>query len=177
MTLNIEMRELRVEDGEQCAAIHRVMKEKDDFGFLLSEYVQDEDFAPYLERVWQYKDESTLPEGKVVSTFLVAVIDGKIAGRLSIRHSLNEFLALVGGHIGYGVAPEFRGQGVATYMLKYGLDFLAELGIDRCFISCLPHNEHSRRTIESAGGEFAALVAHPYENGAEYRTYWIPTGA
>jgi predicted acetyltransferase len=174
--MNIEIRELRPEDGEQCAAIHRDMVEQDNFQFLLSDYVQDEDFPAYLERVWIYKNPETVPEGRVVSTFLVAVVDGKIAGRLSIRHSLNEFLALVGGHIGYGVAPEFRGQGVATFMLKYGLGFLADLGIDRCFISCLPHNEPSRKTIESAGGEFAGLVQDPTEGGALYRTYWIPTG-
>jgi predicted acetyltransferase len=175
MALNIEMRELRAEDGEQCAAIHREMTEKDNFKFLLSDYVQGEDFAGYLERVWMYKDPATVPEGKVVSTFFIALVDGKVAGRLSVRHSLNEWLALVGGHIGYGVAPEFRDQGVATHMLRHGLDFLNELGIDRCFISCRPHNEPSRRTIEGAGGVFAGLVNDPLENGAEYRTYWIPT--
>ena len=170
------MRELRPEDGEQCAAIHRDMVEQDNFQFLLSDYVQDEDFPAYLERVQSYKSWSTVPSGKVPSTFLIAVIDGKVAGRLSIRHELNEWLALVGGHIGYGVAREFRGQGVATHMLRHGLNFLAELGIDRCFISCLPHNEPSRKTIESAGGEFAGLVQDPTEGGALYRTYWIPTG-
>jgi predicted acetyltransferase len=176
MALNIEMRELRAEDGEQCAAIHREMKEKGNFNFLLSDYQQGEDFAGYLERVWIYKDPATVPEGKVVSTFFIALVDGKVAGRLSIRHELNEWLALVGGHIGYGVAPEFRGQGIATYMLQHGLKFLADLGVDRCFISCLPHNEPSRKTIESAGGEFAGLVQDPTEGGALYRTYWIPTG-
>jgi predicted acetyltransferase len=175
MALNIEMRELRPEDGEQCAAIHRAMVERDNFRFLLSDYVPGEDFEKYLERVWIYKDPATVPEGKVVSTFFIALVDGKVAGRLSVRHSLNDWLALVGGHIGYGVAPEFRGQGVATYMLKFGLDFLNGLGIDRCFISCKAHNEPSRRTIEGAGGEFAGLVNDPTEDGAEYRTYWIAT--
>jgi hypothetical protein len=36
MTSKIEMRELRLEDGAQVAAIHRAMKEQDDFNFLLS---------------------------------------------------------------------------------------------------------------------------------------------
>lgn len=105
----------------------------------------------------------------------MAVIDGKIAGRLSIRHRLNDFLALTGGHIGYGVAPEFRGQGVATYMLRHGLRFLNGIGVERCFISCLPDNEHSRRTIEKYGGEFAGIVTDTYGIGKGYRTYWIPT--
>jgi predicted acetyltransferase len=174
--MNIEMRELRLEDADQVAAINQAMKVQDNFNFLLSDYIQGEDFSSYLERVRSYKSWSTVPSGKVPSTFLIAVIDGKVAGRLSIRHELNEWLALVGGHIGYGVASEFRGHGVATHMLQHGLNFLAELGVDRCFISCLPHNEPSRKTIESAGGEFAGLVQDPSEGGALYRTYWIPTG-
>ena len=171
------MRELRLEDSEQVARIHQVMKEQDNFNFMSSDYRVGEDFGPYIERVNAYKDEATVPEGNVVSTFFVAVIDGKIAGRLSVRHSLNEWLALVGGHIGYGVAPEFRGNGVATHMLKFGLDFLNQLGVEKAFISCRPLNEHSRRTIEKCGGEFVGVVQDPTKGGAEYRTYWIPTSA
>jgi len=175
--MKIEMRELRLEDSEQVARIHQVMKEQDNFNFMLSDYLVGEDFGPYIERVNAYKDEATVPEGKVVSTFFVAVIDGKVAGRLSVRHSLNDWLALVGGHIGYGVAPEFRGNGVATHMLKFGLKHLNKLGVEQAFISCLSQNDHSRRTIEKCGGEFAGVVNDPTEDGAEYRTYWIPTSA
>lgn len=175
--MKIEMRELRLEDALDAARVHKAMMELDDWQFLLSDYVQDEEFSPYIDRVSSWKDEATVPEGKVASTFLVAIIDEKIAGRLSIRHRLNDFLGLVGGHIGYGVAPEFRGKGVATYMLKYGLEFMKERGEEKVFISCHSENEASRNIIEKCGGEFAALVPHPYENGELYRTYWIPTSA
>ncbi|MFM6940968.1 MAG: GNAT family N-acetyltransferase, partial [Candidatus Planktophila sp.] len=169
--MKIEMRELRPEDALDAARVHKAVKDLDDWEFLLSNYVHDEEFCAYLDRVAAWKDESTVPEGKVPSTFLIAVIDGKIAGRLSIRHRLNEFLALVGGHIGYGVTPEFRGQGIAIYMLEYGVNFARELGIERVFISCHSENDASRRVIEKCGGEFAALVPHPYEDGELYRTY------
>lgn len=175
--MKIEMRELRLEDASDAAQVHKAMMELDNWQFLLSDYVQDEEFAGYIDRVSSWKDEATVPEGKVASTFLVAIIDGKIAGRLSIRHRLNDFLGLVGGHIGYGVAPNFRGKGVATYMLKYGLEFMKVRGEEKVFISCHSENEASRRIIEKCGGEFAALVPHPYENGELFRTYWIPTSA
>jgi predicted acetyltransferase len=175
--MKIEIRELRVEDASDAAQVHKAVMALDNWQFLLSDYVQDEEFAGYMDRVSSWKDEARVPEGKVASTFLVAAIDGKIAGRLSIRHRLNEFLGLVGGHIGYGVAPEFRGQGVATYMLKYGLEFMRERGEEKIFISCHSDNQASRRIIEKCGGEFAALVPHPFENGELYRTYWIPTSA
>lgn len=175
--MNIEMRELRPEDALDAARVHKAVKELDDWEFLLTNYKQDEEFCSYLDRVAAWKNEETVPDGKVASTFLVAVIDGKIAGRLSIRHELNEFLAQVGGHIGYGVAPEFRGQGVATYMLKYGLEFMRARGVEKVFISCHSENVPSRKIIEKCGGVFAALVPHPYEDGELYRTYWIPTSA
>lgn len=173
--MKIEMRELVLEDAEDATRIHKAMKEQDNFSFLLSDYQQDEDFGPYLERVAAYKDIATVPEDKVVSTFWVAVVDGKIAGRISIRHSLNDFLAAVGGHIGYGVAPEFRRQGIATFMLRFGLSHLRELGVARCFISCKVGNDHSQRIIEKCNGEFAGIVEDPTTPGAMYRTYWIET--
>lgn len=173
--MNIEIRELRPEDAPDAARVHKAMMELDDWDFLLSNYIQDEEFCAYLDRVAAYKSVESVPAGKVTSTFLVAVIDGKIAGRLSIRHELNEFLALVGGHIGYGVAPEFRGRGIATHLLKYGLQFMKERGEEKVFISCHSENEASRKVIEKCGGVFAALVPHPYEDGELYRTYWIPT--
>ena len=173
--MKIEMRELRLEDASDAARVHKAMMVLDNWEFLLSDYIQDEEFSLYIDRVSSWKDEARVPEGKVASTFLVAFIDGKIAGRLSIRHRLNDFLGLVGGHIGYGVAPEFRGQGVATNMLTYGLEFMKERGEERVFISCHSENAASRRIIEKCGGEFAALVPHPYENGELFRTYWIPT--
>lgn len=175
MPITIEMRELQLADGEQVAAIHEVMKVQDNFSFLLSDYVQGEAFGPYLERVAEYKNPETVPEGKVVSTFFVAVIDGKIAGRVSIRHSLNEFLALTGGHVGYAVAREFRGQGVATYMLRFAIDFCRDLGIEKIFISCRVGNDASRSVIEKCGGEFARIVEDHNKNGGSFRTYWIPT--
>jgi predicted acetyltransferase len=174
--MNIEMRELRPEDALDAAKVHRDVIELDDWEFLLSSYVQDEEFCAYLDRVAEMKSAETVPEGLVTSTFLVAEVDGRIAGRLSIRHELNDFLALVGGHIGYGVTPEFRGQGVATHMLKYGLEFMKNRGVEKVFISCHSENEASRKVIEKCGGAFAALVPHPHEDNELYRTYWIATG-
>ena len=91
--MKIEMRELCPQDAIDVARIHKVMKEKDEFNFLLSDYVQDEDFAPYLERVAAFKDVATVPEGKVVSTFLVAVVDGKIAGRIALRREQKQLVS------------------------------------------------------------------------------------
>ncbi len=49
-----------------------------------------------------------LKEGRVPHTMLYAFVDGKIIGRLSVRHHLNEYLRHRGGHIGYAVMESGR---------------------------------------------------------------------
>ena len=62
------------------------------------------DFAPH---VW------------VPSTFLLAELGGEVVGRTSVRHRLNDWLAVEGGHIGYGVLAAHRKRGHATEMLLH----------------------------------------------------------
>jgi predicted acetyltransferase len=42
------------------------------------------------------------------------VVGDTIVGRISVRHELNEFLATVGGHVGYVVVPSERKKGYGT---------------------------------------------------------------
>ncbi|MFD6812884.1 GNAT family N-acetyltransferase [Enteractinococcus coprophilus] len=44
-------------------------------------------------------------------------VDGEIIGRVSTRHKLNEYLLNFDGHIGYAIAPEFRGRGYTKQIL------------------------------------------------------------
>ena len=76
-------------------------------------------FSRYLEVLAEQERGANLPPNHVPSTFLFAFVARRIVGRVSIRHSLNEFLARVGGHIGYVVVPEFRRLGYATYRSSY----------------------------------------------------------
>lgn len=48
----------------------------------------------------------------------------EVVGRVSIRHALNEFLAKVGGHIGYGVSTSHRRKDDATEILKKSLKYV-----------------------------------------------------
>lgn len=49
--------------------------------------------------------------GRVSHTMLYGFLNGKIIGRVSVRHQLNEHLRKRGGHIGYAVAKNFRRKG------------------------------------------------------------------
>lgn len=102
-----------------------------------------------------------LPSGWVSATTRFAVIDDQVVGRLSVRHELNEFLALAGGHIGYGVRPAFRRQGIATALLNEGLKLLGDRGVTEVLVTCKDANVGSAAVIERAGGVLRDTVIHP----------------
>jgi hypothetical protein len=79
-------------------------------------------FPRYLQ-VLAEQEQGTNPLSPqhVPSTFLFAFVGTRIVGRVSIRHSLNQFLEREGGHIGYVVVPEFRRQGYATTILRLAI--------------------------------------------------------
>lgn len=60
---------------------------------------------------------------------LFAFEGNELVGRVHIRHRLNSYLLLRGGHIGYAVRPAFRRRGTATHLLQVGLDHLRGLSV------------------------------------------------
>lgn len=88
----------------------------------------------------------------VPETVLWAIEDGEFAGKLGLRHELNDALRLVGGHIGYDTVPEFRGRGVASFLLREALPVARGLGLKKVLITCDDTNLASIRVIEKNGG-------------------------
>jgi predicted acetyltransferase len=162
-------RELQQGDGLALDDAQRIMA-LEDFVFAF-DYVPGQDLAAYLKQLEDNRAARNLAPGKVASTFEVAVLDGRIAARLSVRHELNEFLLQQGGHIGYGVLPEFRSQGLGTACLQRGLEITSTLGITRALVTCDEDNHISRRIIEHAGGHYES--SHPAPT--PIRRYWLPT--
>lgn len=54
-----------------------------------------------------------------------------MVGVFSLKFELTEFLLNYGRHIGYAVCPSKRNCGLATQMLKQGLEFCKGFGFDR----------------------------------------------
>src|SRR5688572_11739631 len=84
------------------------------------------------------RDESLgigLAPDRVPHTMLYAFLDGRIIGRVSVRHSLNEYLIERGGHVGYAVAPRWRGQGFATRMMELAMPFIRRLGLEEILVT------------------------------------------
>ena len=128
----------------------------------------------WLAEVGKYTNPETVPEGRVPATqfILVRKSDGKVLGMLQVRHYFNDYLEKYGGHIGYSVRPSERRKGYAKYMLRQGLCFCREIGLERVLISCWEDNEASRRTILANGGVYENTVLEP-ERQRFLQRYWI----
>jgi predicted acetyltransferase len=164
-----------MEDEEQeLLSAHRATSP--DAPSFLHYYEEGMPFRRYLEVLVEQQRGINLPPNHVPSSFLFAYVESRIVGRVSIRHSLNEFLRAVGGHIGYVVVPEFRRRGYATKMLAHALQIARdELGICRALVTCDDDNIGSIRTIEKNGGRLENVVSES-DLDKPKRRYWIETG-
>jgi predicted acetyltransferase len=164
------MRPVSLADATHAALIQREMLQDSNFRFFLEDFSPEESFANYVQRLADTALGKNLREGHVPATFLVAEIDRMIAGRVSIRHELNDFLLHQGGHIGYGVRPQFRGRGLATAMLRHGIQHLQARGVHRILVTCDDTNIASATVIEKCGGVLENIIE---VDGELLRRYWI----
>ena len=113
------------------------------------------------------------PQGNYVpdSTFFCLDTERNIfVGAVNIRHYLNDWLLVGGGHIGDGIRPSERGKGLATKMIALALDECRKLGIRDVLMCCDKDNVASARTIEKNGG---VLENEVLNDGVPVLRYWI----
>ena len=94
------------------------------------------------------------------------------AGRVSIRHRLNERLERFGGHMGYEVRPSKRRRGYASLAARLALDEARKLGLERLLITCDETNVASRKVIEGIGGVLQDRVEWDEPRPATLR-FWV----
>lgn len=134
-----------------------------------------------FDRWWQEKNDLskmvTLPDGTTVPRVPYSewwLLDGKdMLGRVSLRHSLTDFLHTYGGHIGYAVRASARRQGHGRAMINHALEAARNLGINPVLVTCRVDNEGSIRIIEGAGGVLENTIPHYIPGAADMRRYWI----
>jgi predicted acetyltransferase len=130
-------------------------------------------FRRYRDVLAEQQRGIDLPLNHVPSTFLFAFLGSRIVGRVSIRHSLNESLQRIGGHIGYVVVPEFRRRGYATEILARALQIARDVaGIRHVLVTCDDDNIGSIRTIEKNGGRLENIISG-HDLKKPKRRYWI----
>ena len=165
----LRLRPPTADDEPAFRAAHEVMAaERFPFGLA---YDPDVPWADYLGALRAQRCGDVPPGGLVPATFLVADVGGGIVGRASIRHTLDEFLAHEGGHIGYCVLPSHRRRGYATEILRQSLVVARAEGVGRVLVTCEDGNAGSATVIERCGGVLESVVTG--RGGEAVRRYWI----
>ena len=116
------------------------------------------DFPALLGKLERFRQGLDLPEGFVPATTFWLVSGSELLGVSSLRHHLNEWIRLAGGHIGLGIRPAWRGQGLGSCLMKLTLMQAFERGINPVHVHCHKHNVPSARMIVTNAGVLESEV-------------------
>ena len=108
--------------------------------------VSYDDFVSEVIPRWLDRDKGVhLEEGHVPDTYYFLWVDDVPVGIFKLRHYLNDWLRDNAGHVGYGIAKEYRGHGYATEGLKLIMEEARKLPIDtdELYLSVLKDNPAS----------------------------------
>ena len=127
-------------------------------------------FKDYVQRLLYLNEHP--PKDFVQCKIWWAFEEGNMVGRIAIRLQLNEILSIAGGHIGYIVAPQYRGRGVATEMLRQVLQTPEARSIEKLLVTCDADNIASERTIRKNCGILENIIDLPNSTKKKMR-FWI----
>lgn len=82
---------------------------------------------------------------------------GRLGFRVGSTHTIEQFA----GHLGYEVAPAYRGNHLAERSCRLILPLARRHGFDVLWITCNPDNWASRRTCERLGAQLVDIVDVP----------------
>ncbi len=161
------LRKLSIEDGEDVFQMLQTIPIEENGFNNIFHGLSFQQFQVALSDRVRKSQGIGVETGFVPDTHYWFYADDKPAGWLKIRHYLTDELRREGGHIGYTIAPAFRGQGLAGKMLELGLDQARnEYKIQEILITVKSHNLPSRRVAENAGAKLT-------NQSAEICYYWI----
>jgi len=105
------------------------------------------------------------------SFYLLKDSTDTILGAVAIRYYLNSKNIVDGGHVGYGICPEFRGKGYGNLILALALQKMQKMGIRKVLVTCDADNTASQKVIVHNGGILENQTFN--EDGIKINRYWI----
>lgn len=149
----LELRKLSVDDGMD---VYRMLQDipLDENG--LQNKVNGLTYEEYKDWLVKKQQESELDgivDGwKVPSTTYWLYADGIPVGFGKLRHFLTDALRKTGGHIGYGIAPQYRGKGYGKELLRLLIGKAYDRGIDKVLVTIRLDNQASQAVALANGG-------------------------
>lgn len=152
--------------GERC--YHR---ELEDRGLDID---RNFDFGEYIRAVKEDAEGDSLRPDRAPRSSFWLVDDSRtvIFGTSRLRHYLTTENEIVGGHIGYDVAPSQRRKGYGTMLLKMTLEKARGMGLKRVLVTCESDNVGSQKIIVHNGGILENEV-YSDEDRKMVERYWI----
>ena len=131
-----------------------------------------ENYCLWLTQMKNRFNGENLPKGYVRENFYLCYENDLLIGVFSLKFELTDFLLNYGGHIGYAVRPSKRNCGLATQILKQGLEISKQFGFRHILCVCDNDNYSSEKVIIKNGGVFENELFDPIEN-ITVKRFWI----
>ena len=149
----LELRRLTDSDGMDVYEMLQAMPYEENGLMNKAHGLSFEEFRSWLAAKQRESEAVELMDGwKVPSTTFWLYADGVPVGFGSVRHFLTDALRKAGGHIGYGIAPAYRGRGYGNEILRLLLIEAKKRGIGRALVTIHKDNAASRAVALKNGG-------------------------
>lgn len=149
----IHIREANFDDFEAEWQLVRLIP-TDENGYINQWYnIGRGAFDKALYEMIEWAEGIGLPEGYVPETTLFIWRDMQLIGQAKVRHYLTDALRNGSGHIGYWIAPQFRGKGFGTEALRLVLEYAESIvPEDEFYLRADSGNAASIRIMQKNGG-------------------------
>ena len=148
-----KLKKISAEDGRDIYDMLQTMP-KDENGLINNANgLSYEEFKSWLAAKQKESEQTGLVDGwKVPSTTYWLYVDDIPVGFGNLRHFLTEALSKAGGHIGYGIAPQYRGKGYGKELLSLLLMEAKKINLDKVLITIHTDNIASQKVALANGG-------------------------
>ena len=127
------------------------------------------DFDAMLARIEAFRQGQDLPQGYAASTTYWLIDNDELIGVSNLRHYLTPQIQQAGGHIGLGIRPSRRGQGLGNLLLKLTLEQAQQRGIHEVHIHCEKTNPASAAMIIANGGNLHSEITDEHHSSTIQR--------
>ena len=149
----LELKKLSVDDGFDVYKMLQEIPDEENGLVNKANGLTFDEYKEWLIAKQRDAEQKGIVDGwKVPSTTFWLYADGVPVGFGSIRHFLTEALSQAGGHIGYGIAPQFRGNGYGNEILRLLLKKADEIGLEKVLVTVDLDNIASQAIALANGG-------------------------